>query len=172
MSTTGKPLYAASFAIFGSTDLDSLASSSSLLAGRESNVIDNTTNLYADVLLSGRFKANNTAPTAGGKIECWVGMVLNDTPDYPDVFDGTGSAETITSADIKNSILKLAASIPNDATANRVYEFDGISLAELFGGNMPHKYFLFVTQSTGQALNVTGSAGGQVWGKPINPQSV
>ncbi len=170
--STLKPLYAASFAIFGSTDLDSLASSSSLLAGRESGVIDNTTNLYLDVLLSGRFKANNTAPTAGGKIEVWAGAILEDTPLYPDVFDGTGSAETVTSADIKNAALKLVASIPNDATANRVYEFGGVSVAELFGGIMPAKWFVFVTQSTGQALNTTASSGGQVWGKPYNVQAV
>ena len=117
--TTQKIAYAASVAVFGSTDLDSLASSSTWLAGWESAVIDNTTNLYVDALLAGRFKANNTAPTAG-QIQVWVGAILNDTPTYPDVLDGTGSAETITSADIRNSIMKLAAVIVTDATANRV----------------------------------------------------
>lgn len=160
--TTQKIAYAASVAVFGSTDLDSLASSSTWLAGWESAVIDNTTNLYVDALLAGRFKANNTAPTAG-QIQVWVGAILNDTPTYPDVLDGTGSAETITSADIRNSIMKLAAVIVTDTTANRVYEFAPVSVAQLFGGIMPNKWFVFVTHSMVQALNATASAGGQCW---------
>lgn len=159
--------YGASVAVFGSTDLDSLASSSTLVAGFESNVIDNTTNKYVDVLLAGRFKANNTAPTAGGQIQMWVGAILNDTPTYPDVFDGTGSAETVTSADIRNSILRLAGAVVNDATSNRVYEMAPVSVASLFGGVMPPKWFVFVTQSTGQNLNATASNGGQAWYTPI-----
>lgn len=166
--STLKVAYAASATVFGSTDLDSLAASSTLVAGRESNVIDNTSNLYVDALLSGRFKANNTAPTAGGMIQMWVGSILNDTPDYPDVFDGTGSAETVTSADIRNASMRLAGSVINDATGNRVYDMAPVSVASLFGGVMPKKWFVFVTQSTGQALNATGSAGGQCWYTGIN----
>ena len=101
------PVYGASVAVFGTNDLDSLASSASWVAGFESNVITNTAN---DVLLAGRFKANNTAPTAG-QIQVWVGAVLNDTPTYPDVFDGTASAETVTSIDIRQSILRNVATI-------------------------------------------------------------
>lgn len=154
--------YSASVAVFTSTALDSLASDTNLLAGWESAVIDNTSNKYVDVLLAGRFKANNTAPTAG-QIQIWVGAVLNDTPDYPDVFDGASSAETITSADIKNSALKLAHSINTVTTANRVYEFSPISVAQLFGGIMPNKWFVFVTHSMVQALNATANNGGQCW---------
>lgn len=158
--------YAASVAVFGSTDLDSLASSSTLVAGYESNVIDNTTNKYVDALVAGRFKANNTAPTAGGLICIYIGALLDDT-NYPDVFDGTASTETITSADIRNSILRLGGSVINDATSNRVYEIAPFSVAALFGGVMPAKWFVFVTQSTGQNLNATASNGGQVWYKGI-----
>ncbi len=157
--------YAAAATIFGSTDLDSLAASSTWLAGRESSVIDNTSNKYVDALLSGRFKANNTAPTAG-QIHVYVGELLNDT-EYPDVFDGTGSAETVTAAVIKDSALKLAHVIITDATANRIYEFSGISVASLFGGVLPPKWFVFVSHSMVQTLNTTGSAGGQCWYKGI-----
>lgn len=159
---TVKIAYAASATVFGSTDLDSLASSSTWVAGRESNVIDNTSNLYVDALLSGRFKANNTAPTAG-QIQVWVGAILNDTPTYPDVFDGTGSAETVTSADIRNSIMRCAAAITTDTTSNRIYEFAPVSVASLFGGIMPNKWWVFVTHSMVQALNATASNGGQCW---------
>lgn len=157
------PVYGASVAVFGSTDLDSLASSSTWVAGWESAVITNASN---DVLLAGRFKANNTAPTAG-QIQVWVGGILNDTPTYPDVFDGTSSAETVTSADIRNSVLKWAKTIITDTTANRIYEFAPLSVAALFGGSMPPKWWVFVTHSMVQTLNATASSGGQCWYTPI-----
>jgi hypothetical protein len=160
--STVKIAYAASVAIGATTDLDSLAASATWVAGYGSGVIDNTSNLYVDALLAGRFKANNTAPTAG-QIQVWVGGVLNDTPAYPDVFTGTKGAFTITSADIRNSIMRQAAGIVTDATSNRIYEFAPVSVAALFGGIMPLKWWYFVTHSMVQALNATASAGGQLW---------
>jgi hypothetical protein len=161
-----KIAYAASATVFGANDLDSLASSATWVAGWESAVIDNTSNLYVDALLSGRFKANNSAPTAG-QIQIFVGCVLEDTPTYPDVFDGTSSAETVTSTDIRNSILRPAASIITDTTTNRVYEFAPVSVASLFGGIMPPKWFVFVAHSMVQTLNATAGQGGQCWYKGI-----
>lgn len=153
--------YTAAATVFAASDLDSLASSSTWLAGLESAVIDNTSNLFVDAYLTGRFKANNSAPTAG-QIQVYVGVLLNDT-EYPDVFDGTKSTETVTSADIRNSILRLASVIPTDTTTNRIYEFAPVSVAQLFGGIMPRKWFVFVTHSMVQTLNATASAGGQCW---------
>jgi hypothetical protein len=156
-----KTAYSGQNLVFAAADLDSLASSATWVAGFESAVIDNTTTLYLDALLTGRFKANNTAPTAG-QIRIYVGCLLNDT-EYPDVFDGTKSVETVTTVDIRDSVLKLAHVIVTDATINRIYEFSGISIASLFGGIMPPKWFVFVTHSMVQTLNVTASAGGQLW---------
>lgn len=153
------PVYAASVAVFGANDLDGLASSGTLVAGWESAVITNASN---DVLLAGRFKANNTAPTAG-QIQVWVGGILNDTPTYPDVFDGTASAETVTSVDIKNAIMRNVATIITDATANRVYEFAPTNVAAFFGHVMPQKWWVFITHSMVQALNTTAGSGGQCW---------
>ena len=164
MTSTVKPSYGASVAVFGASDLNSLASSSSWVAGFESNVIDNTSALALDALLAGRFKAG-TSPTAG-QIQVYVGAPLNDTPSYPDVFDGTGSAETITSQDIRNSILVPVASMITDTTTGRVYEFAPVSVAELFGGILPPKWFVFVTHSLVAALD--SSAGGQCWYTPMN----
>jgi len=160
--TTRKIAYATSAAVFTtSTSLDSLASSSTWLAGFESAVVDNGTNLYVDALLGGRFKANASTPTAG-QIRVYVGSLIDDS-NYPDVFDGAESAETVTSADIRDQILKLAAVLVTDATANRIYEFDGVSIAQLFGGTMPKKWFVFVTHSMVTALNATASSGGNCW---------
>ena len=89
--------------------LASLAPSSTLLVGVESNAIDNTSNLYLDYLCSGMIKSNATI-TAGGRIEVWA-IGSWDGTLWPDVFDGTGSAETITTANIKNNICRLVAAM-------------------------------------------------------------
>lgn len=161
MTTT----YSNGVAVFGSTDLDSLASSTSLVAGFESNVITNSVDTH---LLSGRIKTNNTAPTAGGTIEVWVIPTwdVGGTATYPDVFDGTASAETVAYRNVLFQSGYRAAQIVVDATANRVYEFANVNIAQLCG-EMPKSYVVFITQNTGQALNVTASNGGQCWYQPV-----
>ena len=161
--------YAAEVAIFGANDLDSLGSSSTLLDGRESNVIDNTSNKYLDAILSGIFKTNASTPTAG-VLQIWVGALVGDSV-YPDVFEGTSSAETITSAGIRNSSLKLAHQIDIEAAAARVYPFTGVSVRTAFGGTLPPKWFVFVTHNTVQALNASTGLGGTVYyqGVKITP---
>jgi hypothetical protein len=133
--------------------LASLAAGSTLLAGRGSDAIDNSTNLYLDYLAGGKI-TTGTTPTAG-TIEVWAYGLIDDTPTYPDVFDGVGSAETVTSADIKRAALKLLASIPTDTTSNRTYWFGPVSIAAAFGGSVPKKFGFFVTHSTVAALNAT-----------------
>lgn len=161
-TTTDKGTYVATnVAIFGSTSLDSLASSATWVAGRGSAVISNVSNGYKNVSITGRFKANNTAPTAG-QIQVWVGGVLNDTPTYPDTITGSDAAITVTSTDIRNSIMRRAAVIITDTTTNRIYEFAPITLVDIFG-HVPNQWWVWVTHSMVQTLNVTGSAGGQCW---------
>lgn len=133
----------------------SLAPSSTLLAGQESTAIDNTTTLALDYLLSGKIKTNATI-TAGGRIEVWA-VASWDGTTYPDVFDGTDSAETVTNANIKSAICRLVASMQVDATGT--YHFAGVSVASIFGGTVPPKFVLFVTHST-HASNALDSTGG------------
>jgi hypothetical protein len=133
--------------------LASLASDTNLLTGRESATIDNTTNLYLDILVSGKITAG-TSPTASRSIEVWA-VGSWDGTNWPDVFDGTESAETITSADIKASVCRFVAAMATANTSDRVYHFGPVSLASAFGGTLPPKVVLFVTHSTGVALNST-----------------
>ena len=133
--------------------LASLASDTSLLTGRESAVIDNSTNLYLDILISGKITAG-TSPTASRSIEVWA-VGSWDGTNWPDVFDGTESAETITSADIKASVCRFVAAMATSATSNVTYHFGPVSIAAAFGGTLPPKIVLFVTHSTGVALNST-----------------
>jgi hypothetical protein len=130
----------------------SLASDTNLLAGIESSIIDNSTDGFDDILISGKV-TTGTSPTASRQIEVWA--VAWDGANWPDVFDGTTSAETITSSDIKNSICKAVAILSTNATSDRVYHFTAASLRQAFGGELPSKVVLFVVHNTGVAINAT-----------------
>jgi hypothetical protein len=133
--------------------LASLGSDTNLLTGRESATIDNSSNLYLDYLISGKITAG-TSPTAARSIEVWA-VGSWDGTNWPDVFDGTESAETITSADIKASVCRFVAAMATANTSDRTYHFGPVSLAAAFGGTLPPKFVLFVTHSTGVNLNST-----------------
>lgn len=130
----------------------SLASDTNLLAGIESSVIDNTTDGFDDILLSGK-TTTGTSPTAARQIEVWA--VAWDGANWPDVFDGTTSAETITSSDIKNAICKPVAILATNNTSDRTYHFSGVSARAVFGGELPSKFVLFIVHNTGVNLNST-----------------
>jgi hypothetical protein len=132
-------------------DLANLASSSSFVAGRESNQIDNTTNLYMDALVSGKVSVG-TSPTANTTIAIYVwGADVSLATTAIDVLDGTDSAETLTNTGILNA-LRLGATIAVPATTTDVqYEVLPFSVAALFG-HMPRFWGLYVAHNTVAAL--------------------
>lgn len=150
--------YAASAAVgFGSTTLASLASSSTFVAGVESSLIDNTTTKYPDFLLSGHVKAGTT-PTVLTEARMYV-VAIEDDSVWPDVFDGTNSAETVTSAEILDAIAALAGrAVVNSTTTGRVYAFKPVSVASLFGGVCPAKFVVFIAHNMVAALDSTAGS--------------
>lgn len=153
--------YPSSSSVAVTISLASLASGAQGVfnAGRESSAISNETNLDLDHILSGKIRTGTT-PTASRSINVYVAAPLSmasGTPTWPDVLDGTDSAETFTSVNVMNGIVKLAASLTVDATSDRDYPFSGISVASLFGGVLPPEYVVFVAHDTGVNLNATGS---------------
>lgn len=130
----------------------SLVSDTNLLAGIESSIIDNSTDGFDDILISGKI-TTGTSPTASRQIEVWA--VAWDGANWPDVFDGTTSAETITSADIKNAICKPVAILATNNTSDRTYHYSGVSARAVFGGELPSKFVLFIVHNTGVNLNST-----------------
>ena len=135
--------------------LASLASDTNLLTGRESTAVDNSSNLYLDYLVSGKI-TTGTSPTTARSIQVWT-VGSWDGTNWPDVFDGTDSAETITSANHKNSVCRFLAEMATDATSDRTYHFGPVSVASAFGGVLPPKFVLFVTHNT--AVNFNSTAG-------------
>ncbi len=69
--------------------------------------------------------------------------------------DGTDSAETWTSENVRNAGGKLLLSILVDSTSDRSYDFAGLSVAALFGW-LPGEYVVFVSHDTAVNLNATG----------------
>lgn len=136
------------------TNLHSLASSATWVAGWESGAVDNTTNKYLDYRLTAKIVVGN-GPTAGEIRMYLVGMLDDST--WPDVFDGTESAETVTDTEIRDAICLRAAVTAVDTTASRSYYLDCPSVARVFGGNMPPKFVVFITHSCVQALAAAGS---------------
>ena len=148
-----KRAYAAS-ANLTVTNLAGLASSATWVAGWESDLIDNSTNLYEDYSIDAKITVESASLVAG-EIRLYLVKMLDDST-WPDVFDGTESAETITDTEIRDAITLLGTMSITDTTASRVYYLTCPSVAAVFGGNLPHKFVIFITQSTGTTLETTG----------------
>ena len=113
---------------------ENVASSATWVAGVESDAVNNSTNLYVDALVSGVWRCGTT-PTANTECRIYVYAQQDDTPTYQDVFDGTSSAETVTSAGVLVGVVKLLGTLYIDATtSNRDYFLAPTSVAERFGG--------------------------------------
>ena len=148
-----KKVYAAS-ANLTVTNLNSIATSATWVAGWESGTNDNTTNLYLDY----RVTAKITVAAAGlsaGEIRMYSVCMLDDST-WPDVFDGTESTETVTDTEMRDSICKLLAWSLTDTTASDVYYLMCPSIVGILG-NVPNKFVLFITHSTGANLAASGN---------------
>ena len=135
--------------------IESLASSTTLLAGYESASIDNSSNKYIELWLSGLVTVGTT-PTVNTRIELHsVSQRADGT--WVDVFDGTTGAESITSQGIKDGICFPIVFLNVDAnTSNRPYDFTYRSLSALYNGLAPRISTVFTTHNTVAALNSTG----------------
>lgn len=145
---TASPLYGTPTA--ATITIASLASDTSLVAGRESTAVDQSSTLDAiDVIVGGKI-TTGTSPTASRQIEIWAYACYDGTE-----FTGsaTGSDANLT-PDAKSS-MRLLEVIPTDGTSNKAYKWGGISLFQAFG-NLPVKFGFFVVHNTGVALHATG----------------
>lgn len=149
-----KTVYAASSNLTV-TSLNGLASDTNHLTGWESGTIDNTANLYLDYRVTAKITVES-AGLAAGEIRLYLVGMLDDST-WPDVFDGTESAETVTDANVRDAICRIAALTVTDTTASQVYYLDCPSVATLFGGHVPAKFQVFITQSTTTTLETAGN---------------
>jgi hypothetical protein len=130
-------------------DLTGLAASATWVAGRESTRVDNTSNKYLDYKISGSY-ISGTSPTSG-EARLYYVQPQEDTPTWPDVFDGTDSNETVTNTSILDK-LPLGWSGGNSTTTNVTYPIiSALTLAQAFG-IVPHHFLVFFTHSMVAAL--------------------
>lgn len=151
-ATNNKAAFAASAS--RTCTLASLGTSSTLVAGRSSAEIDNSSNLYPDFRETGKVTCGTT-PTANTVIEVWAIPKKSDSA-YHDTFDGTDKAVTVTSRSMLYSYGKLLASMDVPVTTSNIgYEYDAY-VAEAMRGLAPGKYQLFFVHNTAVNLNSTG----------------
>lgn len=153
---TVQPLSAASASV-STTQLNSLGSSGTLTAGAELPAFDNSTTKYTDVRCAGNIKLG-TSPSGNTYVFIYLFEAQEDGgPTWPDVFDGTASAETITSQAIVQGLFQRgpAAVLQCDGTSAAVLPFD-FWVGDYFGGHVPKNWGRFVTHNTGVALAASG----------------
>lgn len=147
--STASPLYGSKVTM--TITLASLASSSSLIAGRESTAVDNKDTDDAVDALVGGVITTGTGPTAARQIEVWVYGSYDDTNFSA---SATGSDAALTP--VEKTLMKLLTVIPTDATSDRAYKWGPFSVAQAFGGILPVQWGIWITHNTAVNLNATG----------------
>jgi hypothetical protein len=148
-----KPSYATPVGLTITTS--SLASDSNLLAGRQSNIADNTSDLAVDSIVGGSIAAPGSAPTAGTFIEVWLFGSWNDGSTYTAGASGSGDANLgLPTSGVKQLMSRIALISQTDTTA-RAYAFGPCSVAQAFGGSMPDHWGAFIVHDLGVDLGAT-----------------
>jgi len=179
MAADIKVKYGTALSSFGATTaLDSLASSSTNVAGWTTNVQDNTTNLFLDVLVGAKFTTSASALTAGKSIKVYAYATPDNSATMsagvPDLFS-SGTEGSVGTASVHDEEQRdagmrfLWAGVVDAGGANEVFVMPPTSVASAFGGFLPAYWALWVVQDTAQALHTTGNA---IYGTPILAQSV
>lgn len=135
--------------------ITSLGTSSTWTAGYEWFVVDvaGMSPIPSRVRVSGQATVG-TSPTSGTQIRVYL-IASEDGSTWPDVFDGTPSAETVTSEGVRDGFAKLAAVMPVDSTtSNRSYPFD-FEASAFFNGSLPDTFAVFLAHNSGVNLNST-----------------
>lgn len=141
------------------TNLVSLATSSTWVAGWTSGTIDNTSDLDLDKCVTGKILLGNSA--TAGAIRVYAYAMLDDST-WPDLFsagtEGTEGTATVHTTTIRDSGMVLITAITTraDPGTDDTYPISLSSIRGAFGGVMPPKCALFITHSTGVNLAASG----------------
>lgn len=135
------------------TGLHSLASS--LTAGWQSAVVDNTTDKYLDALVQVVVDFANTAPSNELKVYVFAYGGI-ESGVYTNPASGSEGAITVVDFSANESAFKLIGSIPY-TTQNEVAESQPMTVAQAFGGVLPPYWGLIVMNYAGAALAASGN---------------
>lgn len=143
------------------TNLASIATSSTLVAGWLSAIIDNTTDLDLDKDITGKIVLGNAA--TAGQIALYAIAMLDDS-NWPasaltsGTFgtEGTGAFKDATNRDAVAVLVWAAGTRADPGATDDTYQISKSSLAAAFDGVLPAKCVLFLTHSTGVNLASSG----------------
>lgn len=140
------------------TNLDGLASDTNHLAGWGSATIDNTSTKSVDhkIMINTRRESSGLS---AGEVRAFLVEQLNDSA-YPAIFSsgtaGTEGALTFGDTEQRDAVARFAGKAVTDTGASEDDVITIPSVAAVFDGNMPARYILVITQSTGTTLETTG----------------
>jgi hypothetical protein len=141
------------------TNLHSIATSATWLAGWTSDTIDNTTNNDLDIGVTAKITLGNSA--TAGEIRVYAYTMLDDS-NWPDVFsagtEGTQGTATIHDTEYRDGSFVLLWSVATDADSGTDdnYSMPLTSIAKAFGF-LPPKFAIFIAHSTGVNLAASGN---------------
>lgn len=144
----------AAYGTQGQTITCTLASlASSATGGRESTVIDNTTNKFLDALVFLQVKLQAGTPVNDKAIYCWAYGTVDDGTTYPDAVTGADAAITLN--DPTQLSPTLIGTIYAPTLGGLTWKGGPWSVARVFGGVLPAKWGIVVRNYTGFALSAT-----------------
>lgn len=132
----------------------SMANAAALNVGRESSSINQKADPQMDCMVGGSFMTG-TSPLAGKQIEVWAYASWDDGVGYSGGMTGTATGAAATSTPTDKGLFQLLKVIATDNTSNKAYAFGPCSIAEAFGGFVPSRWGIWITQNTNVALNAT-----------------
>jgi len=134
--------------------LASLAASSTMVAGRESTAVDNTSNLDLDHLVGGKIAIQSHATV--GRVEVWAYSPISRASGTSSYGKLTGSDAAVTFDSRFQAVAhgKLLWQFLTDASVARTYYMPFCSIAAVFGA-VPMNWGIYVINGHGGALSAT-----------------
>ena len=129
--------------------LASLADSATV--GRESLAVNNETDKFLDVLITGKIKTSTGTISAPSAAFLYAYATVDAGSEWPDAVTGADAGITINNP----TQLKLLGAI-YAAAVSTTYKGGPWSLAALYGGKMPSRWGIVLINDTGVALTATG----------------
>lgn len=132
--------------------LNSLAASATV--GRQSTVIDNTSNLYDDAEFTVVIATSSSSLSAPNVVNVYVAALGDSTNSDQDsaVMGASDASYTIDSPTNLTQLRPINCSTASK-TYNRTYR-----VAAAFDGVMPNKWVIVIVNNTGQALSSSGNS--------------
>lgn len=124
-------------------------------AGRQSTAVDNTSNLFADVLLMLKSRSPASGTSATGYLLIYAYGSVDGGSSYSGNATGTDGALTPINMNLVGRV---------DMTANGTdYKSPIMSIAAAFGGVMPSHWGIVVVNNSGGTLDSTGGNHAAIW---------